>query len=295
MKKKERLKRFQKMTDSYIRKVYKKAGVFPLVIDTDESLSFKDEGRKITVNISYSTGSGFFFGKILKDYIPGNEFSNERDSLGRYYFEGDDYKELVKNFKKAVRHYKVDKQLVEALLEDSVIVEDGFAVIPFLTTAEESEDGDIGEHEHYVIIINLYDVAQAALVHLNEEEVIANHMRSDEVLEKALKVIHSNAEIITLHMDEKFMIEKDCYCSRCCLFPDSDEFEDGEHEAVAEEEPVESEKQEPEEPAKDDFADAFESEEEDIFGTETDDIFVSKSDSKEDDIFGSEEDIFASL
>lgn len=294
MKKKERLKRFQKMTDSYIRKVYKKAGVFPLVIDTDEFLSFKDNGRKITVNISYSTGSGFFFGKILKDYIPGNDFSNERDSLGRYYFEGDDYKELVKNFKKAVRHYKADKQLVEALMEESVVVEDGFAVIPFLTTAEKCEDGDIGEHEHYVIIINLYDVAQAALVHLNEEEVIANHMRSDEVLEKALKVIHSNAEIITLHMDEKFLLEKErgCLCHRFCkdcLFPGSDEDEEDAEcdETVAEEEPVESEKQEPEEPAKDDFADAFESEEEDIFGTETDDIFVSKSDSKEDDIFGS--------
>lgn len=266
MKKKERLKRFQKMTDSYIRKVYKKAGVFPLVIDTDESLSFKDEGRKITVNISYSTGSGFFFGKILKDYIPGNDFSN-KSSLGRYYFEGDDYKELVKNFKKAVRHYKADKQLVEALLEDCVIVEDGFAVIPFLTTAEESEDGSFPVNEHSVIIINLY-----------------------EVLEKALKVIHSNAEIITLHMDEKFLLEKErgCLCHRFCkdcLFPGSDEDEEDAEcdETVADEEPAESEKSEAEETA----TDAFESEEEEMIGAETDDIFASKSDSKEDDIFGS--------
>ena len=278
MKKKERLKRFQKMTDSYIRKVYKKAGVFPLVIDTDESLSFKDEGRKITVNISYSTGSGFFFGKILKDYIPGNDFSN-KSSLGRYYFEGDDYKELVKNFKKAVRHYKADKQLVEALLEDCVIVEDGFAVIPFLTTAEESEDGSFPVNEHSVIIINLYDVAQAALVHLSDEEIISHHMHSDEVLEKALKVIHSNAEIITLHMDEKFLLEKErgCLCHRFCkdcLFPGSDEDEEDAEcdETVADEEPAESEKSEAEETA----TDAFESEEEEMIGAETDDIFCFK-------------------
>lgn len=197
MKKKERFKRFKKLTKKYVREVYADCCVYPTVIQTDEEMEFEGETGTIGVVIWYDAASQSFYGNFKEDFVPGCmdvEFSHLRRN---YCFCGSNYKMLKKCFEAAVADYRRDLQTINEICEDTLLAIDYIAL--FLN---EVKNPDTCKEKIILKAVPLNEPDTSALIELRTGKVVFSDMKNED-LSRAFSVIE-------FHVPFLYALIKDC-------------------------------------------------------------------------------------